>query len=277
EIEKFLDTPVKRYSSGMYVRLAFAVAAHLEPEILIVDEVLAVGDAQFQKKCLGKMEDVSKNQGRTVLFVSHNMPTVLNLCDKCIYLEKGEIRRMGDTSDIVSEYIRQEGQVNVRWQPTNDKEGKGAAPYFTVTDFYLSSPSGKDCAVLEAEDNDKIDIVLEGEVDELDVRLNMGFVLKNEYGDDIIMSYSTDQPEKDWVRYEKGKVRMKTTIDTSILNEGKYYVYLLSSIHCVRMLLTPNDNICLGFEIIGNRGHSPYWFQRRPVILAPFIPWNNIQ
>src|SRR6185503_15610433 len=80
EIEKFLDTPVKRYSSGMYVRLAFAVAAHLEPEILVVDEVLAVGDAQFQKKCLGKMRDVSKGEGRTVLFVSHNMTAVKSLC-----------------------------------------------------------------------------------------------------------------------------------------------------------------------------------------------------
>src|SRR5438105_11890504 len=90
EIEKFLDTPVKRYSSGMYVRLAFAVAAHLEPEILIVDEVLAVGDAEFQKKCLGKMEDVSKG-GRTVLFVSHNMDTITALCSKVIVLKQGHV------------------------------------------------------------------------------------------------------------------------------------------------------------------------------------------
>ena len=85
EVEQFLDTPVKRYSSGMYVRLAFAVAAHLEPEILVIDEVLAVGDAQFQKKCLGKMEDVSKQEGRTVLFVSHNTGVVAQLCNKAIF------------------------------------------------------------------------------------------------------------------------------------------------------------------------------------------------
>jgi lipopolysaccharide transport system ATP-binding protein len=90
EVEKFLDTPVKRYSSGMYVRLAFAVAAHLEPEILVVDEVLAVGDAQFQKKCLGKMEDISKKENRTILFVSHNMEAIQNLCSKGILLEKGK-------------------------------------------------------------------------------------------------------------------------------------------------------------------------------------------
>ncbi|MDX2045553.1 MAG: ABC transporter ATP-binding protein [Chitinophagaceae bacterium] len=105
EVERFLDTPVKRYSSGMYVRLAFAVAAHLEPEILIVDEVLAVGDAQFQKKCLGKMEDVSKNQGRTVLFVSHNMGVIAQLCQKAILLKKGKVFQQGDAKDVIENYL----------------------------------------------------------------------------------------------------------------------------------------------------------------------------
>lgn len=105
EVEKFLDTPVKRYSSGMYVRLAFAVAAHLEPEILIVDEVLAVGDAQFQKKCLGKMEDVSKSQGRTVLFVSHNMDAIQRLCSQCVMLERGQVIAHGDTASCLIRYL----------------------------------------------------------------------------------------------------------------------------------------------------------------------------
>ncbi len=104
EIEKFLDTPVKRYSSGMYVRLAFAVAAHLEPEILIVDEVLAVGDAQFQKKCLGKMEDVSRTDGRTVLFVSHNLAVVSQLCPKAILLDKGCIVNQGFSEEVIQAY-----------------------------------------------------------------------------------------------------------------------------------------------------------------------------
>lgn len=103
-VEKYIDTPVKRYSSGMYVRLAFAVAAHLEPEILIVDEVLAVGDSEFQKKCLGKMKDVS-GQGRTILFVSHNMVAVNNLCSESIYLKEGIIKQIGKTSDIIGEYL----------------------------------------------------------------------------------------------------------------------------------------------------------------------------
>lgn len=104
EVERFLDTPVKRYSSGMYVRLAFAVAAHLEPEILIVDEVLAVGDAQFQKKCLGKMEDVSNKEGRTVLFVSHNMGAIKHLCDKALLLQGGSIVAHSDVLAVVSRY-----------------------------------------------------------------------------------------------------------------------------------------------------------------------------
>jgi lipopolysaccharide transport system ATP-binding protein len=105
EVEKFLDTPVKRYSSGMYVRLAFAVAAHLEPEILIVDEVLAVGDAQFQKKCLGKMQDVSQGQGRTVLFVSHNIDAIQRLCSQCILLDRGQLIAYGDTATCVAKYV----------------------------------------------------------------------------------------------------------------------------------------------------------------------------
>ena len=105
EVEKFLDTPVKRYSSGMYMRLAFAVAAHLEPEILIVDEVLAVGDAEFQKKCLGKMQDVSKMEGRTVLFVSHNMSAISELTRRCLYLEAGKIKVDGPTPAIVHQYL----------------------------------------------------------------------------------------------------------------------------------------------------------------------------
>jgi homopolymeric O-antigen transport system ATP-binding protein len=105
EIEKFVDTPVKRYSSGMYVRLAFAVAAHLEPEILLIDEVLAVGDAAFQKKCLGKMGDVVK-EGRTILFVSHNMGAVMRVCNRCIWLQEGSIQEDGATSQVIQSYIR---------------------------------------------------------------------------------------------------------------------------------------------------------------------------
>ena len=123
EVEKFLDTPVKRYSSGMYVRLAFAVAAHLEPEILIVDEVLAVGDAQFQKKCLGKMEDVGR-EGRTVLFVSHSMGVITQLCNKGIYLNQGSVMSQGDINDVVAQYVTSGSTDNgvVQFQPKASKK-----------------------------------------------------------------------------------------------------------------------------------------------------------
>jgi lipopolysaccharide transport system ATP-binding protein len=116
-IQKFIDTPVKRYSSGMYVRLAFAVAAHLEPEILIIDEVLAVGDAEFQKKCLGKMEDVT-GQGRTVLFVSHNMSAVNSFCKSCVYLRNGKVHSIGGSDKVIQQYLTNENAPvgEVRWE-----------------------------------------------------------------------------------------------------------------------------------------------------------------
>ena len=125
-VEKFIDTPVKRYSSGMYVRLAFAVAAHLDPEILVVDEVLAVGDAEFQKKCLGKMDDVSKKEGRTVLFVSHNMAAVRQLCTKGILLRNGALVFNGGTEETINEYLSTNRNPNfsnhiVRKEDVNSK------------------------------------------------------------------------------------------------------------------------------------------------------------
>jgi len=124
EVERFLETPVKRYSSGMYVRLAFAVAAHLEPEIFIVDEVLAVGDAAFQKKCLGKMDDVA-HQGRTVLFVSHNMAAVNHLCRKAIWMDHGRIRQIGLTEPVVQEYLAGETRqpAHATWTYPGDAPG----------------------------------------------------------------------------------------------------------------------------------------------------------
>jgi lipopolysaccharide transport system ATP-binding protein len=127
-VERYIDTPVKRYSSGMYIRLAFGVAAHLEPEILIVDEVLAVGDAEFQKKCLGKMKDVSDKDGRTVLFVSHNMIAVKSLCTKAMYMRNGGVVEMGETSQVINNYLANQQDKgllqlfeNVDTAPGNEK------------------------------------------------------------------------------------------------------------------------------------------------------------
>jgi lipopolysaccharide transport system ATP-binding protein len=140
EINKFLDTPVKRYSSGMYVRLAFAVAAHLEPEILIVDEVLAVGDAEFQKKCLGKMEDVSTKEGRTVILVSHQMPAIQNLCQRCILMDRGTLIRDGKTPEVISAYLAKGQELAAgSLDQRTDREGKGRA---TVTGVEMLDADG---------------------------------------------------------------------------------------------------------------------------------------
>jgi len=141
EIEKFLDTPVKRYSSGMYVRLAFAVAAHLEPEILIVDEVLAVGDIQFQKKCLGKMKAVGKT-GRTVLFVSHNMAAIQNLCSRCILLNHGGIYADDKTDTVIKKYIEESSEMmKISLADRHDRSGDGTIRFISLT---LKNESG-DC------------------------------------------------------------------------------------------------------------------------------------
>lgn len=141
EIDKFLDTPVKRYSSGMYVRLAFAVAAHLEPEILIVDEVLAVGDAEFQKKCLGKMGDVSTKEGRTVILVSHQMPAIQNLCTRCLLLDHGKLIFDGKTADTIEHYLTKAAALTTtKLEDRKDHEGAGEV---IVSDVAFLSPSGE--------------------------------------------------------------------------------------------------------------------------------------
>jgi lipopolysaccharide transport system ATP-binding protein len=134
EVEKFLDTPVKRYSSGMYVRLAFAVAAHLEPEILIIDEVLAVGDAEFQKKCVGKMENASSREGRTVLLVSHQLPLIQNLCSRCVLMDQGQIISDGPTDEVIGTYMtRGATLVKVALKEREDRSGKGRVKVIGVS------------------------------------------------------------------------------------------------------------------------------------------------
>src|SRR5205807_2605721 len=153
EVERFLDTPVKRYSSGMYVRLAFAVAAHLDPEILLIDEVLAVGDAEFQRKCLDKVEEVAAKEGRTVIFVSHNMDAICHLCSRCILLRQGEIERSGNTADVVEAYLgpEQEQAPSIDFRSINSEAsfrfaGLYSADGRATTSFSTSAPVLMKCS-----------------------------------------------------------------------------------------------------------------------------------
>jgi lipopolysaccharide transport system ATP-binding protein len=145
-VEKFIDTPVKRYSSGMYVRLAFAVAAHLDSEILILDEVLAVGDAEFQKKCLGKMDDVAHKQGRTVLFVSHGLQSVASLCNKAIYLEEGRIRKEGKTEDVIAHYLNKDNRETTH---VFERSIDSTNPYPFIRKAWFEDEQGQPTAVAQ--------------------------------------------------------------------------------------------------------------------------------
>jgi len=176
EIEKFLDTPVKRYSSGMYVRLAFAVAAHLEPEILIVDEVLAVGDAQFQKKCLGKMDEVSKTHGRTVLFVSHNMGVINQLCKKSILLKGGKLVAYGPSDEIINQYISSDQEKSNRYSPDNSISQR-KANYFS----FIRSSNIKGEETGDFSFTDKIVLDFEFVVNNDTSNLQIGIGLNDKY------------------------------------------------------------------------------------------------
>ncbi len=172
EIEKFLDTPVKRYSSGMYVRLAFAVAAHLEPEILIVDEVLAVGDAQFQAKCLGKMQDVAKGGGRTVLFVSHNMAAVQSLCQRAIQLQAGKLIADGPSHPVVQSYLSSGGHQTAVREFSDFNSAPGTEGLRIKSARILAGISGNDHATI----SDEIAIEFELWCSQMPFTLNLSLV-----------------------------------------------------------------------------------------------------
>jgi lipopolysaccharide transport system ATP-binding protein len=155
EVERFLDTPVKRYSSGMYVRLAFAVAAHLEPEILIIDEVLAVGDADFQKRCLGKMEDVAEKEGRTVIFVSHSMPMISSLCNRCLLLKQGEIIKDDTPGSVIMSYQNggQNSPAAVNYEQSPHPPGDSLA---TLKKAWVENAKGEQCLEIRIDESAKV-------------------------------------------------------------------------------------------------------------------------
>ncbi|MBP9014342.1 MAG: ABC transporter ATP-binding protein [Smithella sp.] len=216
EIEKYLDTPVKRYSSGMYVRLAFAVAAHLEPEILVVDEVLAVGDAQFQKKCFGKMESVGK-EGRTVLFVSHNMGAIKSLCSIGILLNEGMLTFFGDINNGVSKYLSTTDKLLGRMQwPLSNAPGDQSLRLLSIA----TTKSGKQ--VYQFDDNSDIDIELEITTSDDLPNAAIGMIISNQEGHPILHSAS-NLIEKS-VQIKKGTNQIRYTIPANILKSGQYSV-----------------------------------------------------
>lgn len=270
-VEKFLDTPVKRYSSGMQVRLAFSVAANLDPEILVVDEVLAVGDAQFQKKCLGKMGEVA-DSGRTVLFVSHNMNAVASLCKRVIVLKNGIIDL--DSPDIrtgINHYLLESGnEVNNFYWEEQDKQIKNM--YFSPTRFYISDGNGQPISK-NGLDLDDLWIQIEGIISEIDPALQVGYALYSEDNILIYMSTFNDGKETDWPDLSEGKIRFSTPFPNCQLNNGLYRLELVVSLYCREWIYKPEFNSPRIFLSIGKSSDSPYWSVGRPGILVPETNW----
>ncbi|MUH01596.1 ATP-binding cassette domain-containing protein [Scytonema sp. UIC 10036] len=223
EIEKFLDTPVKRYSSGMYVRLAFAVAAHLDPEILIVDEVLAVGDAQFQKKCLGKMQEVSEDQGRTVLFVSHNMDAIQRLCSQCIMLERGRLLAQSDTDSIVIRYLSSNSfkAQPKQWIDVSKSSRIGSKEARFVKVQYSSLN-----AVVEFQSysNGPLEFVVAIESDSTRNVGSLGITLCDQFGNKLVNADSLELGEI--INLKKGENLVTVRIEKLYLKPGNYTVAL---------------------------------------------------
>lgn len=219
EIEKFIDTPVKHYSSGMYVRLAFAVAAHLEPEILLVDEVLAVGDAAFQKKCLGKMGDVAK-EGRTVLFVSHDMTNISVLCRSVMLLECGQMRIQAVPNTVIESYLRSNisRRASVEWS-TERAPGDDVVRITRIQVGHNDKGHADSYSLSEP-----IRLIIEFKVLHDNYRLNPVFVVKNNAGVVVFSTANYEEPAWRSAQFKQGCYRTQALVPGYVLNDGTYFV-----------------------------------------------------
>jgi len=256
----------------MYVRLAFSVAAHLEPDILIVDEVLAVGDAEFQKKCLGKMDEITKKEGRTVIFVSHNMEAIKNLCPKCILIESGRIKKFGPTLEVIDFYLTSAKEaVRNEWIKTDNKTNN---EYFSPARIYIADQDGKKIEG-KTPNNTPKNIMIESEIETLDPSLTIGYAVYNMNGDMLYWTYQTDVSQEKWPEIKKGKNIFKGEIPARLLNEGVYRIELIGGLNNAKWLFEPGkDNPGVYMEIFGGLSDSPYFTSRRPTIISPIIKWE---
>lgn len=258
-VEKFIDTPLKHYSSGMQLRLAFAVAAFLEAEILVVDEVLAVGDAEFQKKCLGKMEQVTKNEGRTVLFVSHNMGAVKQLCNKTLLLEKSKLKRIGATSDVINDYYNV-----IETRPYFDEKG-------IVKRVYIISNNAENNTILAGSD---FKLRIQYECNEQLKNAVIGIVILNEY-DEALLGINNEHYGKEFkVLPYKGIIE----IDFSYipLYSGNYSIDLYFGVRGRDLQILKK---CIFFKVEKSHiGTSKYMLDEKlNKILFKDVYWNAIQ
>ncbi|MGB9714855.1 MAG: ABC transporter ATP-binding protein [Thermodesulfovibrionales bacterium] len=245
EVEKFIDTPVKHYSSGMYLRLAFAVAAHLEPEILLVDEVLAVGDAEFQKKCIKKMGRVSK-EGRTVLFVSHNMLSITQLCTKAFWLENGQIKINGVTNEVVASYLSSGIKGQAVWFNSSVLNSDLEVKFISAR---LLSSDNQPTGVVHFDEPFKVEISYE--IIKPIRNLSIAYQLFDSHGNLVFESMDSDMPDwKDCVR-EPGQYSSICEAHAFLLKPGRYYLSIVSFIERIKIIEHQEKVLTFDLSTIG--------------------------
>jgi lipopolysaccharide transport system ATP-binding protein len=269
EVSQFIDTPVKRYSSGMYLRLAFAVAAHLEPEILVVDEVLAVGDAEFQRKCLGKMGDVAA-QGRTVLFVSHNMSAILRLTQEAIVLNKGRLIMRGPTQEAVDFYLSSgQAQAGERIWDAEDVPAS-SAPFKPIS---LKVKNGRGKVVDTVRSTEPVYVEFEYQLNAPITGLRIGFYLSTMRGEYVLASFDTDDPAKfdKFDSRKSGRFVSRAEIPADIFNEGRYSLGVNASSFGVRRYFMDENALAFSVDISGAPGTQ--WGEPRVGPVRPRLKW----
>ena len=270
EVEKFIDTPVKRYSSGMYLRLAFAVAAHLEPEILVVDEVLAVGDAEFQRKCLGKMSDVAK-EGRTVLFVSHNMSAILRLTQETLVIDKGHLLLRAPTTEAVDFYLSrgltQEGQRF--WQP--DEIPAQAAPFKPIA-LRLLDAQGHVVETVRATESFFLEV--EYQLEKAIKGLRVGIYIITSHGEFVFTSFDTDDPHlfEKYAQRPQGTYFSRCKIPAHLLNSGRFVVGVNASSYRIKTYF--HDEQALVFNMDASGAPGTQWPETRLGPVRPKLNWK---
>lgn len=270
EIEKFVDTAVKHYSSGMYLRLAFAVAAHLESEILLVDEILAVGDIAFQKKCLGKMGEVA-HQGRTVLFVSHSMASIKILCTSALLLRNGNVNYIGSTEVAVNKYLSSSGNTALV-QEWNETSAFGD-DYFRLLKFEILQDGST--ASENISTGKPLEVKVKFSVNIPSPLLQVGFELETADGILLFQSFHTDEGEIKIL--DKGIHCFVCKIPSGTLNAGGYVIRPLAALYFTRWLLDRNLPTDLRFQVTFDHSNSPLWTIARAGATAPCLFWNEIQ
>jgi lipopolysaccharide transport system ATP-binding protein len=266
-VERYIDTPVKRYSSGMTVRLGFAVAAHLDPEILVVDEVLAVGDAEFQKKAIGKMQDISKGEGRTILFVSHNMTAVENICNRLVILHNGLLKFYGNVDNGIKVYLN-----SVR----DNKIFKAQSTDYLYKDDFITLFN---ISLLQNELTDNfstrepIEMKFHYEVNKKIIGFRVGFdLIDNESGIVIFRSFH-DEDAEDLIDTYPGIYESMAEIPAFLLKDGVYKISISIGIHSIKWLI--HDFIKYVFTVYNIGGINKIYADQRPGLIMPKIHWEN--